>query len=367
VGAAEKERFHVTSIQSGALRAFALILALVAFPSHARTEEPVGGAGLFVDDAVARVELSGYTRPARAMTIGSEAGGRLVEVNYDVGDIAGSRPFARVDAVAIGFRMEGVRASIARLDASLRSARSRVAFLEKEYARVRALYGDEGAPESSLDEALQTLDQARLGAESMAAEARALEATLGELMDQAARHAVRVPEGWAVTARLVEPGEVIGPGTPLGRAADFHQLVIPLAVDPAELAALRAAAREGGVPVRVDGAEARAAINWINPEFNERTRRTDVELILTDYTRLPSPRRGGAEVTLGLDVRTEGFFIPHGALSSRYENPVVTLKATGRQVEVLVIGEVTGGYRVAETPGLAKGDELLPAANTNPR
>ncbi len=110
----------------------------------------------------------------------------------------------------------------------------------------------------------------------------------------------------------------------------------------------------------VIAATARAAVNWINPEFDEKTRKLSIELILRSY---PGPKRGGLTCRLVLKTVAEGVWVPKQAVISRYENPRVFLKKSGDEVKVLVLGQTKNHLIIADNPRLPPGTLLrAPAA-----
>ncbi len=316
----------------------------------------IAGVGaLEVQPARQTVHLKGYTRSKNVMAVSSEVRGRVTAVNYETGDTAGSRPFIEVDPTFIDLRIAGMRRSLEQMEIAMERNRSRTAYLEKEFQRIDILHQGDRATEVRRDAALEELNQAKLEGRSLAAEKASLEITLTELREEKKRHSIHVPSGWIITERMVEAGEVIAPGISLGRAADFHSLVVPLAVSPDELDGLKT------LPERFDAVlenePAKASIRWINPEFDESTRKIAIELILHDISE---PKRGGLRFSVPVDVRVEGLWVPKDAVVSRYENPRVTIKATGEVVNLMVIGE-TGGYLiVADSGKLEPGMELSP-------
>jgi RND family efflux transporter MFP subunit len=330
--------------------AAALLLATLNCVSAA---EPLQ-ENLRVEKALKPVTLSGYTRSRDKMTVASEVAGKVLQVNYDVGQAIGTQPFIEIDATFIDFQIEQIETSLKKLSvAKLRSA-SRTAYLEKEYQRIAHLRKSDVTSESRYDAAAEELTQARLELESTDVEIAALKTQQKELSERRNRHRIHGPQGWIVVERRVEPGEIITAGSPLARVGDYTQLVVPLFVSAGELAALE---REHDIVLSLEGTPVKAAINWINPEFDERTRKLAVELIISAHE---GPRRGGLLAELTLDIETDGLMVPTSAVSDLYENPRVTLKSNGRSIPVVILGESEGRVLIAKTSELAPGMELSP-------
>ena len=327
---------------------------LVFAAAHAWAGEP-----LVVRPAVKTVELVGYTLAERSMTVTSEVSGKALHVNYDVGDTVGKKPLIEVDTVFIDQALISARARVVQLEVASERAKARALYLEGEFNRMDSLHKEDRATGVRRDASHQEMVQSRLEVGSVRAELAVASASLAELAERRARHMISVPAGWIVTARLVEPGEIIQPGRPLAKAADFRGLVVPLAVSKAELDAIKG--KKGDIPVQVEGLQASARLNWINPAFDERTRKTHIELSVAGYK---GENRGGLKVTVPLSVKAEGMLVPKAALFSRYGNPRVRLASTGESVQVIVISDRGDNIVISSHDSrLAPGVVLSPAAD----
>ncbi len=311
---------------------------------------------LLVRRAIRDSRLSGYTRKDRTMTVSSEVSGRVLRVNYDVGQTVGEKPFIEIEPTFIDLEIEKTGQSVKKLDIVLKRMQVRVAYLEKEFFRVDTLYRRERATGVKRDAAAQELEQARLELESTGRERAVLETVLRELSERKLRHNIYAPRGWIVTKRMVEPGEVIQQVTPLAEVSDYRRLVVPLSVSGEELSAIRALAEE--FDAELEGVPVKAALRWINPEFDEKTRKLNVELVIRDFR---GQGRGGLMFVLPLRLRSEGLFIPKTAVTNRYENPTVTVRETGEVVRLIPLGESGDYLRVAADERLVPGTELLAA------
>jgi hypothetical protein len=188
-----------------------------------------------------------------------------------------------------------------------------------------------------------------------------LEISLNELKERKRRHQVLAPQGWVVTDKQVEVGEIVGPNTVLAQVADYRTLVVPLALSTAELTALQMLSRE--MDVNLEGKPAKARLRWINPQFDERTRKRQVELVLTEFE---GPAWGGLLLTLEVPIDTEGILIPKQALINRYENPRVEIASNGERVRIMLLGEAAQHFVAAEDGRLPPGTELVAQENINP-
>lgn len=308
---------------------------------------------LRVQPAKRRTVLTGYTRARATLTVAAEVSGKVLKVNYEEGDTVGEAPFAEIDTTFIDLEIETVRHGILKVDALREKNESRTEYLKKEFERFERLYKEDRAPEVRRDAAREEYDQARMERKTLTAEKATLLTRLKELQERRLRHRVPAPEGWVVVARMVEAGEIIAAQKPLGRVGDFRRLIVPLSVTGEELAVIRAMG--DSLPVNLEDRPGRATLNWVNPEFDEQTRKLGIELMID--SALPE-HRGGLKLTLPLLLDAEGVWIPKAAVVDRYENPRVILKSGGETVSVTVLGETDGQLIVAADDRLPVGTEL---------
>jgi len=312
---------------------------------------------LVVQPASRDITLTGYTRSQTTVTLSSEVAGRVIKINYDDGQVVGKLPFLSVDPTFIDLEINSTEQTLKQLQITHRKRRSRVGFLDKEFRRIDNLFRRGSSPESRRDTAREDVDQARLDLKAIGVDIAVAKTRLQELRERKRRHEIYAPAGWIVVAKQVEAGELVTVNTPVARVADFEHLVVPLSVSAQELAAIQQLTPE--FDVLLDDKPAKAAINWVNPEFDEKTRKLKIELILRSP---PGPKRGGLTCRLALKTATEGLWIPKEAVISRYENPRVFLTESGAEVKVLVLGQTENHLIIADDRRLPPGTRLRAAA-----
>lgn len=311
-----------------------------------------GQDALTVQQARKSVTLSGYTHSCAKLTIASEVTGKVVAVHYDVGQTIGELPFLQIDPTFIDFQIEQLTQSLAKLTVAASRNRSQKTFLKKEFNRIDRLHRDNAATAARWEAAAEQLDQADLAVQATYADLKAAEVQLKELKERRKRHSVNVAQGWIVVQRHVEPGEIIAAGGPVGQIADFSQLVVPLFVSAAELSAIQ---RITQIELSLEGQTVRAVLSWVNPEFNEQTRKLAIELALQDYS---GERRGGLQAELTFEVPTDGLMVPKAAVTDQYDNPCVFLSADNQKVPIAILAERSDYWLIAETADLTVGSQL---------
>ncbi len=238
---------------------FALLVSFFLFNGPSLTEASDGNI-YRVENAANEITLTGYTRSKTTMIISSEVSGRVISVNYDVGDFIAEKPVVEVDPTFIDFQIQGLRQSLRLLENNFQKADEQVKYLDKEFIRMDNLHKEDRATEVKRDAAQQELIQAKLVYDSVSIEKRKLEISLDELLERKKRHRIFAPSGWNIVGKMVETGEQVAQGTPLAHVSDFQTLVVPLSVSGEEFEAIHTLNSEFSAYLEQE--RVKAAIRW---------------------------------------------------------------------------------------------------------
>jgi RND family efflux transporter MFP subunit len=280
------------------------------------------------------------------MDIVSEEAGRCVRVVADVGDqIKKDGLFAVLDTTFIDLSLKKNRVEQERL-------KSLIAYNAKEVRRYEELVERETAAQSTLDSLQNKLDQAQF-------QIQALQVQEAELRERQSRHHIRVPPGWSIIERTVEPGEWVSVGSSLGKAGDFRILIVPFSMSPAEYSALKKLNNKVELvfpdldekPLAVE-----ASLERISPAFDPETRKINLELTISG--NLPE-KRGGLRTELSLEIPdpSGAVLVPSSAVAERYEEFWLT-RVNGDRVRVLFLGDGPDNTYRVRSPELRPGDRL---------
>ncbi|GAB6095333.1 hypothetical protein JCM14469_15850 [Desulfatiferula olefinivorans] len=313
-------------------------------------------ADLTVKPAIKDLTMTGYTRCYKSVTLSAEVSGKALRVNYKTGDVIGDKPFIEIDPTFINLSIETNGLQISQVDRRIQSMESSVHFLNNTLKRVKALRKTQNVTEVQYDEAASRFNEAYHELEALKLERKMLTLAKKRLNEEKDRHTVYGFKGGRVTALLIEEGESIQPGMPLAEISDYSTLVVPFSLSGEEVTAFK------NLPSpfsgMLDESPVTAVIHVINPRFDENTRKLNIELAIRDYN---GDRRGGLKFTTRIKVRTDGVLIPRKAVKNRFGNPKVTLKQTGEQVPVMILGENGDHLIAALNDRLSPGTVLLPA------
>lgn len=321
---------HHLLLLSGRLLLF--LFFLLPMPAHA-------GSTCRAEVATTTITLTGFTRPRTTLDLTPEVSGRCMEVRADIGQpVPEDTIFARIDSTFIDLELETNRLAVTRTEKSL-------AFDEKQVKRYRKLVTTKASARTRLEELELQYEQTGL-------KLRELQTRQKRLRETLARHTLHAPAGWLVIERTLEPGEWVRAGQSVARVGDYRHLVIPVLLRPEELEYLR---KTGDFSLSLvdTGVQGTGRIWRIAPNFDPATRKTKVDLILSDRTlEQIKEKRGGLRVEIPIRLKDpmHAFLLPAAAVEERYEENWLT-RENGETFRVIVLGP--------ELPATENGDRRL--------
>jgi RND family efflux transporter MFP subunit len=289
--------------------------------------------------------ISGTLEPDRSATVRAEAGGTVLESNYEEGDrVKEGAVMVRIEETALRDAMLSARSGVRSAEASLEVARRNLDRTERLHQAGAVADRD--------------LESARVSATTAEGALADAKARLASAQEQLSHATVRAPFTGYVSARQAKEGDVVQPGTSLYSIVDPTVLRLEANVPGDQAGRVRP-----GTPVEftVTGFDHRftGKIDRVNPVVDPNTRQIRVYASLKNSDRALA---GGlyAQGRVATESK-QGIAVPVTALDEQGQEPVVHRLTGGRVVET----PVKLGIRddVAEmvqvTAGVSAGDTLL--------
>ncbi len=152
--------------------------------------------------APAETLLDGVVEAVNQATLSAQTAGRVAEILVDVNDAV------KQDTLLCRLRATEQVAGLGQAQAALQAAAARDAQASAQFDRIRDMYERKVVARSTYDEAVAARDAA-------AANRAATRAALESAREGVAYTEVRAPFDGVITARHVQTGEAVAPGTPL--------------------------------------------------------------------------------------------------------------------------------------------------------
>lgn len=208
----------------------------------------------------------GLVEAVRQSTVSAQIAGRIKEVNFDAGDrVDKGQVLLRIDERETLQAMAGSQAQVSQAQASVQNAKS-------TYERSKQLLAQKFISQAALDKALADYNVAL--AQAAASQAGAGQASLAH-----GYTAVISPYAGVVSARLVEVGEMVMPGTPLMTGFDPVGMRVMASVPQYQLGVI-GVRPEVMVEVPTLNRWIKAASVSVQPVADSRTHSTQVRVYL---------------------------------------------------------------------------------------
>lgn len=183
----------------------------------AHAADPLAVAPVQYREVEQTYSVEGLVEATRQSTVSAQIGGRIKEINFDVGSrVNKGQVILRIDERETAQALAGSNAQVLQAQATLQNAKA-------TYERSKQLFEQKFISQSALDKAQADYQVAR--AQAAASEAGAGQASLAH-----GYSAVVAPYSGVVAARLVEVGEMVMPGKPMMVGFDPAEMRVVVSV-----------------------------------------------------------------------------------------------------------------------------------------
>ena len=323
-------------------------------------------------DVVRTIVLTGRVRAAASPQVGVTTAGIVQRVLVREGDrVSSGQLLVQLDDARARAAVTEARAMLASARGQAESQRGQSATAvrqtERDLERARTLHAAGALSARDLEEATRAAADARSvaeaanarGAGGAFAEVERARAVIAAAEDQLANTRVSAPAAATVTARLVDPGDVVVPGQPLLELATVGVTEVVAFASEDNLADLRAGA---DAIVSADAYPAQrftARISWIAPTIDPAQGTVEVRLGVSDP---PSYLKPQMTLSVNIDVakRSDALVVPRAAVHDLDSSaPWVLVERGGRAVRRPIQAGIVGESRVEVVSGLVVADRVL--------
>jgi membrane fusion protein (multidrug efflux system) len=294
-------------------------------------------------ELVFSVAAAGTVTPQRRVTVSAEVGARVLSSAVGEGSpVRAGQQLVRLDDREIRLQIQEASSSVSREQVDLAKA---------DFERKERLFADGAVTRS-------TLDQAKNHYLSLDSAYRSAQARIAQLRERAAKTGVASPLTGVVAQLLVEPGEFVGPGTPLAVIEDTEEVLVVVEVADRDVVRLRPLQVVEATTDAYQGRVFQGVIERVGSVANPVTRSFEVE------ARIGNPEselRSGmiTSIRILLDKR-RCLVVPAAALLDEREGEARVLlvsNGTARSVEVGIGNRQDRDVELVQ--GLAEGDEIV--------
>ena len=321
-----------------------LLYSLLLGATFVQAVEPLATAPVQYREMAQTYSIEGLVEATRQSTVSAQIGGRIKEINFDIGDhVKKGQVIVRIDERESTQALAGSQAQVLQAQANMQNAKA-------GYERAKQLFAQKFISQAALDKAQADYKVAL-------AQAAASEAGVGQASLTRGYAAVIAPYSGVVSARLVELGEMVVPGKPLMTGFDASEMRVVVSVPQDKLTEI---GMKPEVLVEVPSLARwiKAASTSVQPMADARTHSTQVRV------QLPANEAG---VYPGMFVRAHfvvgklsKLVIPASAVLRRSEvvAAYVVDDAGGVKLRQIRVGETSAEGVMEVLAGLNPGEKV---------
>lgn len=321
-----------------------LALAIALAPAAAADAPALRTAAVEYREVEQTYAAEGVVEAVKQSTVAAQISGRVVAVNFDVGDrVKKGQVIVRIDPAEVNQAYSASQAQVAQAAAALRNARA-------QYERTQRLVEQKFMSAAAMD-------KVRADYEAAKAQLAVAEAGSGQAAATRGYATVTAPYAGVVSARHVELGEMAVPGKPLMTGFDPGELRVTASMPQDRLDAVRKLA-SASVEFPALNRRVQASRVSILPAADAQTHTTQVRLELPRGIEGLYPGMfARAYFAVG---RTKKLLMPATAVARRSEvTGAYVVQAKGEiQYRQLRLGEAAGNGEVEVLAGVAPGEQV---------
>ncbi len=311
------------------------------------------------------LKLVGEVRARREVEIAAPAPGTVVDVLVEMGDaVEEGQLLARLDVAPFRAKLGEARASLNVGRASIRRAEADYGSVSAEVRRKAPLAEDELITAQEMEQLRARQDSSKASIDLARAQAGQAEASIRVIQQQLQDRQLVAPFPGRVQARLLDPGAVVGAGTPVLRLVHTDPAVVRFPVSEQQVGRLRRRLAAGHVDV-VLRAPAYPDGQWtgrlvrLSPALDPESRSATAEAEFANPTSDLMPGMF-CRLTIDLGGRDAATQVPLLAVVERPSSPDATdagagVKVRPNQRSVFVVREGKA-KNVAVRLGVEQGD-----------
>ncbi len=283
------------------------------------------------------VELTGVTEPVREVVVASESAGKIVKINFKLGD-----------PVSKGMVLAEVDDTYKRL--AFENAQLNYNKFKDDYERYQVLRQGDAVSENQLREMKIGFEQAGI--------------QLEDAQKQWEDTKITAPFSGVITSKSTELGTYVHDGTPIAGIADIAQLKISLTVSETHVYQLRKGQEVSVSTTVYPGITYKGTLSAVSPQGSE-AHTFPVEAIIANDRE--NPLKAGTYVQVRVDTGKTGkaLMIPRDAIVSSVKDPsVYVVKDETAELVKINTGNDYGSY-LEVTSGLQEGDRIVTNGQIN--
>lgn len=327
-----------------------------------KAEVPVSVEQVKTGSISSTTTITGKVTPLVEINVVPKTGGKVAQVLVDVGSkVKKGQVLVKLDTAELQDQLKQIAASLELARSSNVQNQFRVQDALNNLNRMQALYNQGAISRQQYDTALLQYNLAKNT--DTGAQVKQAQASVDLIKTQISNAIITAPEDGEISARMVDPGEMAGPGVPVVTIVNTVKVYVEGVVAEKDVTLVKKGQQ---VDVQIDaaGGAFRGVVETVSPAADPRSKGYPLKVALSNPDGKLKPGMFG-EIRLVTGQKDDVAVIPKEAVVDRGAGKIIYVVKAGKAEERKVTLGMESGDRVEVVDGIKAGEKLVVAGQTS--
>lgn len=330
--------------------------------SQDKVEVPVSVEEVRTGSISSTTAITGKVTPLAEINVVPKTGGKVVQVLVDVGSkVKQGQVLVRLDTAELDAQLKQATAALELARSSNAQNQLRLQDAQNNLNRMQALYNEGAISKQQYETALLQYNLTKNT--DTGAQVKQAQANVELIRTQISNAIITAPQDGEISARLVDPGEMAGPGVPVVTLVNTAKVYIEGVVAERDISLVKIG-RQVDVKVEAAGGAFKGVVETVSPAADPRSKGYPLKVALTNPDSKLKPGMFG-EIRLVTGQKDDVVVIPKEVVVDRGAGKVVFVVKGGMAEERKITLGMESGDRVEVVDGIKAGEKLVVAGQTS--
>lgn len=330
--------------------------------SQDKVEVPVSVEEVRTGSISSTTTITGKVTPLAEINVVPKTGGKVAQVLVDVGSkVKQGQVLVRLDTAELDAQLKQATAALELARSSNAQNQLRLQDAQNNLNRMQALYNEGAISKQQYETALLQYNLTKNT--DTGAQVKQAQANVELIRTQISNAIITAPQDGEISARLVDPGEMAGPGVPVVTLVNTAKVYIEGVVAERDISLVKIG-QQVDVKVEAAGGAFKGVVETVSPAADPRSKGYPLKVALTNPDSKLKPGMFG-EIRLVTGQKDDVVVIPKEVVVDRGAGKVVFVVKGGMAEERKITLGMESGDRVEVVDGIKAGEKLVVAGQTS--
>lgn len=306
--------------------------------------------------------ITGKVTPLAEINVVPKTGGKVAQVLVDVGSkVKKGQVLVRLDTAELDAQLKQAAAALELARSGNTQNQIRLQDAQNNLNRMQALYNEGAISKQQYEGALLQYNLTKNT--DTGAQVKQAQANVELIKTQISNAIITAPEDGEISVRMVDPGEMAGPGVPVVTIVNTSKVFVEGVVAEKDITLVQKG-REVDVKIDAAGGTHKGVIDTVSPAADARSKGYPIKVALSNPERKLKPGMFG-EIQLVTGQKTGVVVIPKEAVVDRGAGKFVYVVNGSKAEERKVTLGMESGDQVEVADGVKAGEKLVVAGQTS--